>query len=231
MVSRYKPEEETSSSDYPSSDFWDRLSRQPSFHWMEEYHEAPPLLTSGCVAQRPAGAEKGSFPWPTISTLQKLPSPKELCQRKKKGPKQKKVDGVRALSVLYHLEELKKRQSSIDELKKAKWGVSEPQPFYEGAAAPLTKAPCPEGSLSPSSVLGTDEFCEELSVFNGPCHTQLLYPEWNPTMREQLAIPQESPIISYMMATQDRNQGVAVGCWLEEEEEEDFWGCRMQSEE
>ncbi|XP_058037351.1 protein INCA1 isoform X9 [Ahaetulla prasina] len=73
--------------------------------WMEEYQEAPPLLMSGCAAQRPEGEEGGPWPWEAAPTPQRLPSPKELCQKKRKGPKQKGLRHLRGLSVLYHLEE------------------------------------------------------------------------------------------------------------------------------
>ncbi|XP_061446239.1 protein INCA1 [Rhineura floridana] len=232
MVSRYQQqsESEAHSSDYSSSNFWDRLSQQPSPHWMEEYHEAPSLLTSGCVVQQPAEAERDPFPWQMVSTVQKLPSPKELCRRKKKGRKLKRLENVRSLSVCYHLEELRRKQSSIDELKKATWGLCVPQPLHEGAegtADSLTKATYHKDQLSPFSMLKpAAQFYENHPAFNKPNNAQLLYPEWNPTMREQLMIPSESPMISYTMATRDRCQR-AAGC----RSEEDYWGFKLQSEE
>lgn len=47
--------------------------------------------------------------------MQRLPSPRELYQRKKRGLKGKRLENVRALSVCCHLEELKRRQSNINE--------------------------------------------------------------------------------------------------------------------
>nr|XP_034992269.1 protein INCA1 [Zootoca vivipara]XP_034992270.1 protein INCA1 [Zootoca vivipara] len=221
MVSRYQQEAEAeaASSDCSNSNIWDGLTQQPSSCWMEEYNEAPSLLTSGYVVQRPAEAERDPFPWQIISTTQKLPPPKELCRKKRKGPKRKRLENVRALSVCYHLEELRRRQSSMDELKKAKWGGLVPQPFSEGAGGTADSPPkvtChdddDEDPLSPFSMLKpTFQLYEEPPVFSECSKAQLLYPEWNPTVREQLRIPQESPVISYTMATQDRFQA-SVGC-------------------
>nr|XP_028558622.1 protein INCA1 isoform X1 [Podarcis muralis]XP_028558624.1 protein INCA1 isoform X1 [Podarcis muralis]XP_028558625.1 protein INCA1 isoform X1 [Podarcis muralis]XP_028558626.1 protein INCA1 isoform X1 [Podarcis muralis]XP_028558627.1 protein INCA1 isoform X1 [Podarcis muralis]XP_028558628.1 protein INCA1 isoform X1 [Podarcis muralis]XP_028558629.1 protein INCA1 isoform X1 [Podarcis muralis]XP_028558630.1 protein INCA1 isoform X1 [Podarcis muralis] len=235
MVSRYQQvaEAEAASSDCSNSNIWDGLSQQPGSCWMEEYNEAPSLLTSGCVVQRPAEGERDPFPWQIISTTQKLPSPKELCRKKRKGPKRKRLENVRALSVCYHLEELRRRQSSMDELKKAKWGGLVPQPFSEGAGGTAdspTKVTChdeddddEEDALSPFSILNQSfQLYEEHPVFGECSKAQVLYPEWNPTVREQLRIPEESPVISYTMATQDRYQA-SVGCF--------YRGFKLQSEE
>ncbi|XP_053115528.1 protein INCA1 [Hemicordylus capensis] len=231
MVSRYQTD--VSSSELSIGNFWDRHRQQPSSLWMEEYHKAHPLLTSSCVVQRPAEAEVDPFPWQVISAVQKLPSPKELCQRKKRGSKRKRLKNVRALSVCYHLEELKRRQSSIDELKKATWGGFVPQPFYEaeeGAAAdPLAKAACREDPLGPSCMPQPADLHGKDPALSQHRSTRFLYPEWNPSTKEpeQLMIPTlESPVISYTMATQARYQ-VAKGCLSEE----DFWGFRLPSEE
>ncbi|KAH0626029.1 hypothetical protein JD844_000728 [Phrynosoma platyrhinos] len=232
MVSRNPPEAVVPNSDYSNSDFWDWLSQQPSSCWMEEYHEAPVLLTSGQVVQRPGGGMEaaGSLPWPAvIPTLQKLPSPKELCGRKKKGPKRKGLENVRALSVLYHLEELKRRQSSIDELKKATLGGCIPQTCSgKYAADPLSKGP-PSPLFKPMAA----HLYEEHSFVDRHCNAQLLYPQWDPSAREQ-----RSPMVSYTLATQNREpMAAAAACQpdLEEEEEEeeegDFWGFELRSEE
>ncbi|XP_015283396.1 PREDICTED: protein INCA1 [Gekko japonicus] len=185
----------------------------------------PPQM-SGCVAQRPAEAEGDHFPWQGLSAEQTLPSPKELCRRKKKGPKQPRLEKGGVLSVCYHLEELKRRQSIIDELKKAKWGGCPPQPSHEGdssAAGPHHGAP-----WSPFSMPGaTAHFYEkEDSVFQRHGNKQLLYPEWDSGRREQQSIPPGSPAFPYTRATPGRHQMVAA-C----EPEEDFGGFHLQSEE
>ncbi|XP_077171499.1 protein INCA1 [Paroedura picta] len=229
MVSRYTLEEDpdVASTDYSHSDFWDRLVQQQSSHWMDEYHEAPSLLMSGCVAQRPVEAEGGSFPWQVLPTEQKLPSPKELCRRKKKGAKQQRMEKGGVLSVCYHLEELKKRQSSMDELKKASWRRHPPQPFDEGdssSAAPHYGAPRKTFLSMPGSA--APFYGKEDPGFQRHSNEQLLYREWNSGPREPQRTPPESPVFSYPTAPVGRYP-MAAAC----EPEEDFGGFRLQSEE
>ncbi|XP_060112459.1 protein INCA1 [Heteronotia binoei] len=229
MVSRNTLEKDPNmaSADCSHSDFWDRLIRQQSSHWMDEYHEAPSLLMSGCVAERPVEAEGGPFHWQVLSAEQKLPSPKELCRRKKKGAKQQRLEKGGVLSVCYHLEELKRRQSSIDELKKAKWGGHLHQPFHEGDNSVT-------GShrgmpWSPFGIPGSAaHFYEEKEdlVFQRHSDEQAVYPEWNSGARAQQRIPPESPIFSYTMAALGRRP-VAAAC----KAEEDFEGFHLLSEE
>ncbi|XP_008122017.2 protein INCA1 [Anolis carolinensis] len=241
MVSRSLPEAKAPNVDYSKREFWDWLSQQPSSPWMEEYQEAPSLLTSGRTAQRPSSsdqAESGPLTWQVIPALQKLPSPKELFWKKKKGQKRKSFENARALSVFCHLEELKRRQSSIDELKKATWGVCLPKALREGEEVPdpLARAVPHESPLRSFSMPMSTRFYEERSLGDRYCHAQLLYPEWNPSAREQLEISRESPVVSYTMATHQRGPRATVGvaaCQMDpqEEEEEDFWRLRLQSEE
>ncbi|XP_063157836.1 protein INCA1 [Candoia aspera] len=214
MVSRYQPEVDPSGNARSSGDFWDRLVQQPSSPWMEEYREAPPLLTSGWAAQRPAGGEAGPWPWQRASTTQSLPSPKELCQKKRKGPKRKGPGNVRALSVLYHLEEVKRRQSNIDEQKAAQESRALPQPSPQGSGA--VGGP-PAHLLSPARTpkpygrpffLGRD--------------TQLLH-----HLREPLMFPEESPMVWCAMAARPRSPHGGTGCWPGR----GLGGSELQSEE
>ncbi|KAM6453324.1 protein INCA1 isoform 4-T4 [Liasis olivaceus] len=161
MVSRNQPEVDPSSRACSTGDFWDRLVQQPSFLWMEEYREAPPLLTSGCAAQRPAVGEGGPWPWQVASTAQSLPSPKELCQKKRKGPKRKGLGNVRALSVFYHLEEAEgdpRELGSAPALLPRKrdgwgpaWAPAEPHQDAKAlrkALPPWRRHQCPEEGLN-----------------------------------------------------------------------------------
>ncbi|KAM3820861.1 protein INCA1 isoform 2-T3 [Vipera latastei] len=198
MVSRRQPEANPSSDARCMPDFWDRLVQQPSYLWMEEYHEAPALLTSGCAAQRPAGGGGGPWPWEVAPTTQSLPSPKELCQKKRKGPERKGRARLRGFSVLYHLEEVKRRQSSIDK-QKAQEGGALPQLSPRGIGkagdlpAPLlTPARMPEPYARP--FLG-----------RGASAQLLLHPQWKPSLREALRLPQESPLPFYALAAHHRS--------------------------
>ncbi|KAM6453322.1 protein INCA1 isoform 2-T2 [Liasis olivaceus] len=191
MVSRNQPEVDPSSRACSTGDFWDRLVQQPSFLWMEEYREAPPLLTSGCAAQRPAVGEGGPWPWQVASTAQSLPSPKELCQKKRKGPKRKGLGNVRALSVFYHLEEKVTRGS---------WAL--PQPSSQGNG---TVGDPPGHLLSPTR---TPKPYGRPFRLGGGTSAQLLCPERNPSLRELLTFPEESPVALYQRSPRGR-----AGCW------------------
>ncbi|CAM4718943.1 protein INCA1 isoform X2 [Caretta caretta] len=127
-VSRYKPESNTMELPthqrgpcYNTDEFWSGLSRRPSPHWMEEYREASPLLRSSSAVHRPdAQTDAGS--WQVLAVPRALPSPRELCRRRSGRLKRKRLENGSVMSVCYHLEDLKKRQSSIDQLKRWKWG-------------------------------------------------------------------------------------------------------------
>ncbi|XP_045149445.1 protein INCA1 isoform X1 [Echinops telfairi] len=92
--------------------FWENLSKRPSPIWTEE-RCFPPVLP-----------QVGLYP------PEGLPPPEMLCRRKKRKPHSTGVQqgpgGVpaRVRAVTYHLEDLRRRQGIIDELKKAQWGSS-----------------------------------------------------------------------------------------------------------
>ncbi|XP_039180730.1 protein INCA1 isoform X1 [Crotalus tigris] len=197
MVSRCQPEVNPSSDARCMPDFWDRLVQQPSYLWMEEYHEAPPLLTSSCAAQRPAGDEGGPWPWEVAPTTQSLPSPKELCQKKRKGPKQKGRGHVRGLSVLYHLEEVKRRQSSIDKQKAQERGAL-PQPCPRGSG---TVGDPPAPLLTPAR---TPEPYARPFLGRGTSAQLLLHPQWNPSLSDALRLPEGSPLPFFALAAHHR---------------------------
>ncbi|XP_058037349.1 protein INCA1 isoform X7 [Ahaetulla prasina] len=199
MVSRDQPEVDPSSDTHCTADFWDRLVQQPSSLWMEEYQEAPPLLMSGCAAQRPEGEEGGPWPWEAAPTPQRLPSPKELCQKKRKGPKQKGLRHLRGLSVLYHLEEVKRRQSNIDKQKAAQEGGALPQlsPQRNGMVRDL-----PACLLSPAR---TPEPYARPFLGRGTGAQLLLHPQWNPNLREPRRFSEESPLAFYAVAAHHRS--------------------------
>ncbi|KAG8148202.1 hypothetical protein E2320_022860 [Naja naja] len=195
MVSRGQAEVGPASDAHCTADFWDSLVQQPSYLWMEEYQEAPPLLMSGCAAQRPTGEEGHPWPWEMAPALRSLPSPKELCQRKRKGPKQKSLGRLRGFSVLYHLEEVKRRQSNIDKEKAAQERGLSPQ--GNGAAGDL-----PACLLSPT---WTPEPYARPFLGRGTSAQLLLRPQWNPNLRAPPWLPGESPLAFYALAAHHRS--------------------------
>ncbi|XP_067171129.1 protein INCA1 [Apteryx mantelli] len=89
---------------------------------MDGCHEIPPFLLHADALQQAAG-------WP------ELPSPRELCGRKRRRPPSERPE----TPVGSHLEELKRRQSSIDELKRQLWGGY-------AAAVPAEETPSAEAA-------------------------------------------------------------------------------------
>ncbi|KAM4748271.1 protein INCA1 [Rhinophrynus dorsalis] len=67
--------------------------------------------------------------WPAPS-IQSLPSPAKLCGRKRGKKKTGHFGDRRATSVCLHLDELKRKQRTIDKLKAVQWGG------YETSAEP-----------------------------------------------------------------------------------------------
>ncbi|MBV96879.1 Calmodulin-binding transcription activator 2, partial [Eschrichtius robustus] len=97
--------------------FWENLSQRPSPTWMEEQYIPPLLRATGC-------SQPGLYP------PEGLPPPEVLCRRKRRRPHlagmQQGSGGIpaRVRAVTYHLEDLRRRQRIINELKKAQWGSS-----------------------------------------------------------------------------------------------------------
>ncbi|XP_075847971.1 protein INCA1 isoform X2 [Microtus pennsylvanicus] len=98
--------------------FWENLSRRSSSNWMEEQYIPPMLRTTG-------------YSQPGLHPLEGLPPPAKLWRRKRKKLHLERMQTgpgnipARVRAVTYHLEDLRRRQRIINELKKAQWGSSE----------------------------------------------------------------------------------------------------------
>uniref|UniRef100_A0A667HPL6 Inhibitor of CDK, cyclin A1 interacting protein 1 n=1 Tax=Lynx canadensis TaxID=61383 RepID=A0A667HPL6_LYNCA len=115
--------------------FWESLSQRP--RWVEtEQRSREGKRATGC-------SQPGLYP------LERLPPPEVLCRRKRRRPHlagmQQGPAGIPAQvrAVTYHLEDLRRRQRIINELKKAQWDVS--------GAAPEPLAPATAGCGVPSA--------------------------------------------------------------------------------
>ncbi|XP_062894956.1 protein INCA1-like [Mobula hypostoma] len=99
------------------------LTQHGSAGWMEVYEEASPWLLSGQAVERMKPTS------PSGLGLDRLPSPRELYGRRKGQNRRQRRPRVHSSStaVLAHLEELKKRQNCINQLKGPKWGSSRSQ--------------------------------------------------------------------------------------------------------
>ncbi|XP_044856398.1 protein INCA1 isoform X1 [Mauremys mutica] len=204
--------------------FWSGLSQRPSPPWMEEYREASPLLRSSSAVRRPdAQTDAGS--WPALAIPQALPSPRELCRRRSGRLKRRRPANGSVMSVCYHLEDLKKRQSSIDQLKRLKWGgYGSPASSegLEGAAVSLAEELQSGRDLlsrltkpRPSWLWEEDSFVSCSGSGQRSC-----------SPGEQPGIPEGRRGGSSLVATADRPQ--PPGRCLPQEA---FWGFRYQPEE
>ncbi|KAG6921498.1 inhibitor of CDK, cyclin A1 interacting protein 1, partial [Chelydra serpentina] len=77
-------------------------------------------MSSSAVHRPDAETDAGS--WRALAIPPALPSPRELCRRRSGRLKRRRLENGGVMSVCYHLDELKKRQNSIDQLKRLKWG-------------------------------------------------------------------------------------------------------------
>lgn len=184
--------------------FWENLSQKPSPTWMEEQY-IPPLLP-------------GMYP------LAGLPPPEMLCRRKRRRPPlagmQQGSGGIpaRVRAVTDHLEDLRRRQRIINELKKARWGSS--------GAASEPRVPDEVGSGLPSITEDADleeeraPYPREEDHFLPPARAQLLWSPWSPLGQEGSCLSRQlRSLPHYSTVTATRNPLY------------NLWGMEMQSEE
>uniref|UniRef100_A0A8C6RV32 Inhibitor of CDK, cyclin A1 interacting protein 1 n=1 Tax=Nannospalax galili TaxID=1026970 RepID=A0A8C6RV32_NANGA len=94
--------------------FWENLSQRSSPNWIEEQYILPTVRAPGCSQ-------------PGLHPLEGLPPPEKLWRRKKRNLHLERMQQghgsipARVRAVTYHLEDLRRRQRAINELKKAQW--------------------------------------------------------------------------------------------------------------
>ncbi|XP_056410148.1 uncharacterized protein LOC130340387 isoform X2 [Hyla sarda] len=100
-------------------EFWDRLIRQPSVYNTEVPRSEGLLYTSSTSQNMRTDGKWQQHDHMASPLLEPLPPPSEVFRGKKK----KKYHADRGvISVENHIQELRKKQSSIDQLKTMKWG-------------------------------------------------------------------------------------------------------------
>ncbi|XP_060060240.1 protein INCA1 isoform X2 [Erinaceus europaeus] len=168
--------------------FWENLSQRPSPAWMEEQY-IPPWLPG---VYRPEG----------------LPPPEMLCRRKRRrshlSAVQQAHGGIpaRVRAVTYHLEDLRRRQRNVNELKKTQWGSSGP------ASEPLVlgKDGCGSPSTSQYSHLEEERATTKEDYSLPPGRAQLLWSPWSPLGQEGSCVSgQLSSLAPYSTVTAYRN--------------------------
>ncbi|XP_028641778.1 protein INCA1 isoform X1 [Grammomys surdaster] len=174
VVSRFSPRSLPSQNSRPmpqpyGETFWENLSQRSSSNWMGEQYIPPILRATGCSQ-------------PGLHPLEGLPPPEKLWRRKRRKlhlERMQKGPGsipARVRAVTYHLEDLRRRQGLINELKKAQWGSSEAMPDL-----PVLEEGCE--LLSTTKYLDVEEeratYPQEENYFITP-RDQLLWSPWTP---------------------------------------------------
>ncbi|XP_006863545.1 PREDICTED: protein INCA1 [Chrysochloris asiatica] len=190
--------------------FWENLSQRPSPIWTEEQYIPHTQRATGY-------SQIGLYP------PEGLPPPELLCRRKRRKPRfagvQQGPGGIpaRVRAVAYHLEDLRKRQGIIDELKKAQWGNSgtPSEPLVLGE----------EGPRVPDITESTDLKGERAACLQEDDHfltsgrAQLLWSPWSPLSQESSCLRGQSFQASYNSVTASRRPLSGP------------WGMEFESEE
>ncbi|XP_059762525.1 protein INCA1 isoform X2 [Balaenoptera ricei] len=177
--------------------FWENLSQRPSPTWMEEQYIPPLLRATGC-------SQPGLYP------PERLPPPEVLCRRKRRRPHlvgmQQGSGGIpaRVRAVTYHLEDLRRRQRIINELKKAQWGSS------RAASEPLVLDDDGCGLPNTTEHPGLEEeranSPREEDHFLAPGRAQLLWSPWSPLGQEGSCLSgRPSSLASFSTVTTSRD--------------------------
>ncbi|KYO28605.1 protein INCA1 [Alligator mississippiensis] len=213
LVSRREPDEAAAGQRHPydpKEQLWEWLYQPLSPPRRKEDREPIQLLVSGFAARSP-NMLTDVLPCPALCLSQELPSPRELCRQRRGQGKCKRVETSSVTSVCSHLAELKRRQSSIDELKKQTWGgymshtASEDQ---DGTAE------IPRDSLTHRATL-TALWPGNVDLLFGGWSKQPKYPGWSPDVGDP-----------YELAPMDEPPLPAPCCLLET-----FWGFGWCPEE
>uniref|UniRef100_UPI00398E5C5C protein INCA1 isoform X1 n=2 Tax=Pristiophorus japonicus TaxID=55135 RepID=UPI00398E5C5C len=164
-------------------------------HWMEVYEEAPPRLLSSQAAQRPDAKQDIRRSSPAME-LERLPSPRELYG-KRKGKRKAAGEG-RVLAVIYHLEELKRRQTNIDQQKSLKWGANTSPCLTPDVEEPVMIDPAQQ----PADTISIADFTNNTDLED----TELFFkPRWNVGVTEQRPPSWNAPYPAYFQTEAEEN--------------------------
>ncbi|KAG8517065.1 Protein INCA1, partial [Galemys pyrenaicus] len=174
--------------------FWEKLSQRPSPIWMEEQYITTQLRATGYSQSgqyRPEG----------------LPPPEMLCRRKRRRTHlQQGPEGIpaRVRAVTYHLEDLRRRQRIINELKNTQWSssgaASEPLVLDEDGCGLPTTTQYPDLEEKRGTYPGEEDH------FLTPGRAQLLWSPWSPLGQEGSCFYRQlSSLAPYSTATASRN--------------------------
>ncbi|XP_060710744.1 uncharacterized protein LOC132835315 [Hemiscyllium ocellatum] len=224
MVSRYEPEagrrwrSSAGVSNWACAMNLEHSLQQTVPHWMEVYEEAPPRLQlSSHAAQRRRPPRDGSCSTPTLE-LHRLPSPRELYGRRK--GKRRLPSERRALAVLYHLEELKRRQAGIDQLKALRWSAERSQDSEH-----LDTLRTDNQATDPTNIGDclTNADLEDRELF--------FQPRWKFGVPEQRLVPEDTPYLAFCgPEPQEKPQPFSFFSEVAQEDKT-FWNVKHCAEE
>ncbi|XP_077602769.1 protein INCA1 isoform X5 [Crocuta crocuta] len=184
--------------------FWESLSQRPS---------------SPFVLYSPTWTEEQNVP-----SLLGLPPPEVLCRRKRRRPPlagmQQGPAGTPAQvrAVTYHLEDLRRRQRVINELKKAQWGDvgAAPEPLAPAAADCGVPSTAEDPGLEEARAAHPQEGGRHATA----ARAQLLWSPWSPLGQGGAGVPRRlGSLASYSTVPAASNRLHAP------------WGAEVQSEE
>ncbi|XP_028840420.1 uncharacterized protein LOC114793004 [Denticeps clupeoides] len=214
-------------------DFWNRNLQQPRnkgpeiHRFLPNSYFSPPL---GHAQVNSLDALQVPMPDPRESSVarvgaEKLPSPADLMGRSRKGRSRvQRSELSKVTTVLQHIGDLRKKQSSIDRLKTEKWRISNndsgPEESSLSGQEMITEASEP---IFSHNVFNTYE--KQHSAFLFPHNQQDLFKGFP----DQVMTPGDNPMMSFLMATADREiLGSKEGPKVSNNE---FWGIGWNTEE
>ncbi|XP_036381549.1 uncharacterized protein LOC118775644 isoform X2 [Megalops cyprinoides] len=218
-----------------NQEFWDRILHCPSSLQSEGYAAAPAELVVGVAARRHLpglGRVKGAELGP-----KSLPTPEELMGRRTArggrggGARRGDIMQQRVATVLHHISDLKRRQSSIDQLKTGRsWGFMANSRPEEGDATSTGEEPdTSETGQGISRTLGRrNKTCPASFPPNLLLHNQEMTLGGGKAAVQKLA-PGDNPMMSFVIAKADRGSHVA-GCSPRLSPKE-FWGFGFSAEQ
>ncbi|XP_041037310.1 uncharacterized protein LOC121274175 [Carcharodon carcharias] len=165
-------------------------------HWMELYEEASPRLLSSQTAQRP-NVKQDIRCSASGLCLERLPSPRELYGRRKR--RRREAGERRVMAVICHLEELKRRQKGIDQLKAQRWGANRSQRLTQDNEELEKINP---GQQSTDST-GIADFINNTDLEDRELFFQ---PRWNFVVEDPHPTPWANPFLSCERAEAEEKQ-------------------------
>ncbi|XP_077602766.1 protein INCA1 isoform X2 [Crocuta crocuta] len=200
------------------------LPKTPGSLFQSKLSETRSCPLAPAPPHSPAQRAGCSQPQPGLYSLEGLPPPEVLCRRKRRRPPlagmQQGPAGTPAQvrAVTYHLEDLRRRQRVINELKKAQWGDvgAAPEPLAPAAADCGVPSTAEDPGLEEARAAHPQEGGRHATA----ARAQLLWSPWSPLGQGGAGVPRRlGSLASYSTVPAASNRLHAP------------WGAEVQSEE